>query len=403
MLAGLLLRGSGGGQVWSLYAGTVLAGAGIALAGTLLPGVVKTVFPARRSGLGTGLTMVAMMGLAAVASAASVPLADVLGGWSASLLAWAPLAALALLTWVPIARAARRHAVPDTPQPDVSHALPWASVTAWLLAIFLACQSWQFYSSLAWLAPTYESVGWTARDAGLLMAVFTGAQLVSGLIAPTLLDHVRDARVLLVGATLLGGSGEVGVWLAPEAAPWAVGAPARGGAGRLLRARPRPARAVRRDAAGQRPAHRDGVPRQLHDRVVRPGDDGRRRGRHRQLRPRVGAARARLGAAARSSRCGCTRGCRRWAQGPADPSAPTALDGAATPPVARARALATTTTAVATCGGHDRRCAPSIRTRCPPRAMAASPVRPGAGGRHRSPSPDPLHATGGPSARTRGR
>ena len=46
VLAGLVLRGIGGGQVWSLYAGTVVAGAGIALAGTLLPGVVKTVFPA---------------------------------------------------------------------------------------------------------------------------------------------------------------------------------------------------------------------------------------------------------------------------------------------------------------------------------------------------------------------
>ena len=114
VLAGLVLRGVGGGQVWSLYAGTVVAGAGIALAGTLLPGVVKTVFPARRSGLGTGLTMVAMMGLAGVASAAAVPLADALGGWSASLLAWAPLAALAVLTWVPMARAVRRHAVPDS-------------------------------------------------------------------------------------------------------------------------------------------------------------------------------------------------------------------------------------------------------------------------------------------------
>ena len=155
-----------------------------------------------------------------MASATAVPLADALGGWSASLLAWALLAALALLAWVPMARAARRHAVPDAQPADVSHALPWASLTAWLLAIFLAFQLWQFYSSLAWLAPTYESVGWSAREAGLLMAVFTGAQLVSGLLAPALLDHVGDARVLLVAATLLGGSGELGVWLAPEAAPW---------------------------------------------------------------------------------------------------------------------------------------------------------------------------------------
>ena len=52
------------------------------------------------------------------------------------------------------------------------------------------------------------------------MAVFTGAQLVSGLVAPALLDHVGDPRVLLVTATLLGGTGEVGVWLAPQALPW---------------------------------------------------------------------------------------------------------------------------------------------------------------------------------------
>ena len=109
---------------------------------------------------------------------------------------------------------------PDARPADVSHALPWGSLTAWLLALYLACQSWQFYSSLAWLAPTYESAGWTARGAGLLMAVFTGAQLVSGLVAPALLDHVGDARVLLVTATLLGASGEVGVWLAPQALPW---------------------------------------------------------------------------------------------------------------------------------------------------------------------------------------
>ena len=88
-----MLRGVGGGREWSLYAGTVVAGTGIALAGTLLPGMVKTVFPARRSGLGTGLTMLAMMGAAGIAAALAVPLATALGGWSASLLAWAPLAA----------------------------------------------------------------------------------------------------------------------------------------------------------------------------------------------------------------------------------------------------------------------------------------------------------------------
>ena len=81
--------GLGDGATWSLYGGTFVAGAGIALAGTLLPGIVKAVFPARRAGLGTGLTMVSMMGAAAVASAVAVPLAAALGGWSRSLLVWA--------------------------------------------------------------------------------------------------------------------------------------------------------------------------------------------------------------------------------------------------------------------------------------------------------------------------
>ncbi|WP_377642881.1 CynX/NimT family MFS transporter [Oryzobacter terrae] len=220
VLVGLVLRGFAGSSVPALYAGTFVAGAGIALTGTLLPGVVKAVFPAHRSGLGTGLTMGSMMGAAALASAGAVPLADALGGWSASMLSWAPLAGVGLLAWFAVRRGIRASTTADTASDGGSHALPWRSATAWLLAGYLTVQSWQFYSSLAWLAPTYESHGWTARDAGLLMAVFTGAQLVSGLVAPALLDKVPDARVLLVVAGLLGGSGEVGVWLAPDAAPW---------------------------------------------------------------------------------------------------------------------------------------------------------------------------------------
>ncbi len=219
ILVGLAVRGVGDASVPALYAGTFVAGAGIALAGTLLPGVVKAVFPDHRSGLGTGLTMASMMGAAALASAGAVPLADALGGWADSMGSWASLAALGLLAWVAVRRGIRGRTT-GGPLSVGSHALPWASLTAWLLAAYLTTQSWQFYSSLAWLAPTYEAQGWTARDAGLLMAVFTGAQLVSGLVAPTLMDRVPDPRVLLVVAGVVGGFGELGVWLAPQAAPW---------------------------------------------------------------------------------------------------------------------------------------------------------------------------------------
>lgn len=220
VLLGLVVRGLGEGQVWSLYTGTLVAGTGIALAGTLLPGVVKAVFPAARSGAGTGVVMFAMMGAAAVAAAAAVPLAAALGGWSRSLLAWAPLAALAVLGWWPVVRSVHRHALPVERPADVSHALPWRSATAWLLSGFLVVQSWQFYSALAWLSPTYEAQGWDPAQAGLLTSALTGIQLVSGLLAPALLDRVRDARGLLLGATALTGIGLGGIWLAPDLAPW---------------------------------------------------------------------------------------------------------------------------------------------------------------------------------------
>lgn len=207
-------------QVAALYLGTLCAGAGIALAGTLLPGLVKGFFPPGRAGLATGLQMLAMMGGAAVAAAVAVPLADAADDWSLSLGFWGLVAVVGVLLWLPVDRAVHRGGDHDQHPPDTSHRLPWRSTTAWLVAAFLATQSWQFYSTLAWLSPTYADHGWDARDAGLLLSVFTGAQFVSGLVGPALTDRVGDWRIPLVGAGTSGLAGQVGVWAAPDAAPW---------------------------------------------------------------------------------------------------------------------------------------------------------------------------------------
>lgn len=217
--AGNLVRGLGNEAV-ALYLGTLCAGAGIALAGTLLPGLVKDFFPAHRSGLATGLQMLSMMGGAGVAAAITVPLADSLGSWQTSLGFWGLVAVVGLALWLPVDRAVHRGGDHDQHPPDLSHRLPWRSVTAWCVAGYLAIQSWQFYSTLAWLSPTYVDHGWDATDAGLLLSVFTGAQLVSGLVGPALTDRVGDWRVVLVAVGVCGLAGQAGVWAAPEAAPW---------------------------------------------------------------------------------------------------------------------------------------------------------------------------------------
>lgn len=218
VFAGVLLRWWGD-QLWALYAGTLVAGLGIAVAGTLLPRLVKAVFPPERTGAVTGLYMFALMGGAAASSASSVPLAARFGSWQGSLASWSMLAAVGALAWVPVAL---RHSRYQAANPDAatSHGLPWRHRTAWLVAAYLAIQSWQFYSSLAWIAPSYVARGWDPTTAGYLLSAFGGAQLISGLLGPVLTDRIHDHRVLLMPAAGLGLVGMLALLVAPDAAAW---------------------------------------------------------------------------------------------------------------------------------------------------------------------------------------
>lgn len=209
-----------GAQVWALYLGTFVAGVGIAIGGTLLPRLVKALFPPERSGVVTGLYMFSMMGGAAAASALSVPLQGLLGSWQGSLASWSVLALVGALAWAPMATRAFRHRAANPPTDEGAHGLPWRHATAWLVAGYLTVQSIEFYSCLAWIAPSYVDRGWSPTTAGYLLSVFSAAQLVSGLVAPALTDRIHDHRALLMPAALLGVAGLLGLLLLPDAGPW---------------------------------------------------------------------------------------------------------------------------------------------------------------------------------------
>jgi CP family cyanate transporter-like MFS transporter len=218
LFAGVLLRWWGD-QLWALYAGTLVAGLGMAVAGTLLPRLVKAAFPPERTGAVTGLYMFALMGGAAASSALSVPLAARFGSWQGSLASWSMLAAVGALAWVPVALRLSRYQAAN-PDAATTHGLPWRHPTAWLVAAYLAIQSWQFYSSLAWIAPSYVARGWDPTTAGYLLSAFGGAQLISGLLGPVLTDRIHDHRVLLMPAAGLGLVGMLALLVAPDAAAW---------------------------------------------------------------------------------------------------------------------------------------------------------------------------------------
>jgi CP family cyanate transporter-like MFS transporter len=212
---GLVAR-AGGDNVALLYGSTLLAGAGIAVCGALLPGIVKSYFP-DRPGLMTGVYLTATMLGAAVAAGTAVPLERLLGSWQESLAFWSLLGVLGLLAWAPMLR---RRGTPD--RGATALGLPWRSTTAWLVTVYLSLQSFVFYAQLAWIPPAYQAVGWSAEDAGLLLSVFTLVQVAASLLVPSLAEHSFDRRPWFLAVVGCSNAAMAVLLFAPDFLPWLV-------------------------------------------------------------------------------------------------------------------------------------------------------------------------------------
>ncbi|NMH91591.1 MFS transporter [Pseudonocardia bannensis] len=193
-----------------LIGGSLLIGLGIGLAGVLLTGVVKEHL-ATRAGAATGGYVVSMMIGATVSSAAAVPIATALGGWSFSLAVWAVPAVLAVVAWTPVVRRMGSHDR-TAPRPR----LPWRDRFARQAACYQAGTSLMFYGWLTWLSPYYESQGWSAARAGLLLAVWSVSQIPAALLVPIFAERRWRWR-FWSGITLgCGLAGTLGAMLLPQ-------------------------------------------------------------------------------------------------------------------------------------------------------------------------------------------
>ena len=217
---GLVAVGSltrGVAAVLPLVGGSLLVGFGIGVAGVLLTGVVKEHL-ANRAGAVTGGYVVAMTVGASVASAAAVPLAVAVGGWSIALALWAVPAVLAGAAWWPIARRAHRPvAGADRPR------TPWRDPFARLVACHQAAASLLVYGWMTWLAPYVASEGWSARDAGLLLGAWLAAQIPGALVVPAVAEHTARWRlwsVVALSGSVLGTVGLLVAPLPPVVGPW---------------------------------------------------------------------------------------------------------------------------------------------------------------------------------------
>jgi CP family cyanate transporter-like MFS transporter len=215
------LRGAGGTA--GLFAATAVAGIGIAVAGTLLPGLVRRRMP-DNVGPVTGVYTAALIGGALISSSLAEPARQWLHlSAQAALAVWALPAFLALAAWTLVVR--RQGGAPVRTGPG--HRLPWRDTSAWLGTGFMAVQSLLFYGALAWLPVSTMEHGMSATDAGLLLGLFSATQVLTAFVVPALAHRYGDLRPWVVGTLATSTVGLLLVALVPyafPAAPWLWGA-----------------------------------------------------------------------------------------------------------------------------------------------------------------------------------
>lgn len=213
LVAGLVVRTTGG--AFSLFAGTVLACAGVAVANVLLPAIIKHDFP-NHAGQAMGVYTMALSASAALAAASTAPLATWLGlGWRGGLGFWAVPAAVGLAAWLVGTRGTS-----DAPAQPVPGGSVLREPLAWQVAAFFGLVGLGFHALLVWLPSIYRTQGLSAQEAGLLLSLLVLVQAPVSLVVPHFAVRARNQQRQVAVATALTGTGLAGILLAPQVAPY---------------------------------------------------------------------------------------------------------------------------------------------------------------------------------------
>lgn len=216
VLFALILLGSGLalralGSMPLLFLGTVMAGAGIGIAGVLLPSIVKRDFPGQL-GLLTGLyTMTLCLG-AATASGISLPVGELSGlGWQGAIGFWVLPVVIAMAMWLPQLFRHRAGAVPPAPLRPASVKALLRDRRAWQVTGFMGLQSSLAYIVFGWTPTILRDGGMSPLDAGLVSSGSIVVQLITAVAVPVLAARCRDQRWLVLLVAGLSVSGFAGI------------------------------------------------------------------------------------------------------------------------------------------------------------------------------------------------
>lgn len=202
---GMIIRSTG--QLFFLFAGTMLIGLGIAICNVILPGIVKQKFP-QKVGILTGIYTLSMAICAGMAPGLSIPLSEKLHlGWRISLGIWAILLIIAIIVWLPLIKnnSASSHKLSPT-SPSL-----WYSPIAWQVTLFMGLESLVYFSLTAWLPEILLSNGFSIAVAGWMVALMQFSGLPANLIVPILAERLPHQKGIALGIGLLCLTGLTGV------------------------------------------------------------------------------------------------------------------------------------------------------------------------------------------------
>jgi CP family cyanate transporter-like MFS transporter len=191
------------GSIGILFLTTVGIGAGIAVAGTLLAGFVKASYP-KQAALMMSIYATALALGSTVAAAVTGPVAAAATSWRLGASFWVLPVVIAIGAWFFVERQGL-----TAGQGRVStrrYAMPVRNRTAWLIALFFACNNIIFYAFISWIAPMYVEYGREQTLAGLILASFTLAFMISNPLFGAL-SRNEDRRLALAvssGIAMIG-------------------------------------------------------------------------------------------------------------------------------------------------------------------------------------------------------
>ena len=200
---------------WTMVATAAVTGLGVAIVQAIFPGVVKQLFSGRVAFV-MGLYSAMLLGGGAIGAQVSPMISEWSGDWRIGLGSLAALGFAAVaLVWFALPRGE----VP-VPERNIVGAL-FTRPRTWLLMAFFGLANGGYSSVVAWLAPYYRELGWSAAASGSLLAVMAICQACAALTIPVLANRAgRDHRPWLWFTLACQSAGFAGFAFAPDIAPF---------------------------------------------------------------------------------------------------------------------------------------------------------------------------------------